>query len=105
MSTDRASAVATTGQSVGSRNERVANAAPLSFTTDGDLIANSRFGVNRWEMNPDLWQETACTTAGRNLTHAEWTEYAGDGPYRATLPAVTRSHRLTPSPAERRPSA
>jgi hypothetical protein len=59
---------------------------PASCTLDGDLIADSRFGVSGWEMDPDEWQNTACFAAGRNLTHVEWAEYLGDEPYRATCP-------------------
>ena len=60
--------------------------APPAFTADGDLVADSRFGVSRWEMDPDEWQDTACSVAGRNLTRTEWGEYLGDEPYRATCP-------------------
>lgn len=60
--------------------------APPAFTLDGDLVADSRFGVSRWEMDPDEWQKMACSAAGRDLTHVEWAEYLGDEPYRATCP-------------------
>ena len=56
------------------------------FTDDGDLLADSRSGVSAWELDPDEWQATACRTAGRNLTRAEWAEYLGDETYRATCP-------------------
>ena len=56
----------------------------MMFTPDGDLLADARFGVNRWDMDPDEWQRIACRTAGRNLTRTEWAEYLGDEPYRAT---------------------
>lgn len=56
------------------------------FTPGGDLLANGPYGVIRIELDPDVWQRTACRVAGRNLTRAEWTEYLGDQPYRATCP-------------------
>jgi hypothetical protein len=58
----------------------------MMFTPDGDLLADARIGVNRWEMDPHEWQRIACRTAGRNLTRAEWAEYLGNEPYRATCP-------------------
>jgi DNA-binding SARP family transcriptional activator/WD40 repeat protein len=58
--------------------------AVMTFTPDGDLLAGGRFGVNRWEMDPDEWQRIACHAAGRNLTRAEWSEHLGDEPYRPT---------------------
>jgi WD40 repeat protein len=60
---------------------------PVVFTGDGAMLANARFGVNRWELDPDVWAATACRVAGRNLTPAEWAEFVGDEPYRATCPA------------------
>jgi len=56
------------------------------FAPDGDLLASGPFGVIRIELDPDVWQQTACRVAGRNLTRAEWAEYLGDQPYRATCP-------------------
>jgi DNA-binding beta-propeller fold protein YncE len=69
--------------------------ASPAFTTDGDLIADSRFGVSRWEMDPDDWQDTACSVAGRNLTRVEWEEYLGDESYRATCPRWPEAPPLT----------
>ena len=58
----------------------------MTFDPDGDLIADARFGVNRWEMDPDEWQRIACLAAGRNLSRAEWADYLADEPYRVTCP-------------------
>jgi WD40 repeat protein/energy-coupling factor transporter ATP-binding protein EcfA2 len=58
----------------------------FAFTADGDLLVNGPFGVSRIELDPEVWQATACRVAGRNLTTTEWTEYFGDAPYRATCP-------------------
>jgi hypothetical protein len=58
----------------------------FAFTPDGDLLVNGPFGVSRIELDPDEWQAAACRVAGRNLTAAEWAEFFGDEPYRATCP-------------------
>ncbi|MBN2005062.1 MAG: CHAT domain-containing protein [Anaerolineae bacterium] len=39
-----------------------------------------------WDVNPASWSTRACGIANRNLTHAEWAQYLGDEPYRATCP-------------------
>ena len=67
-------------------DEHIEAHPPAVFTADGGMLANARFGMNRWELDPSRWQEAACRAAGRNLTQAEWTEYVGDEPYRATCP-------------------
>lgn len=61
------------------------NFAPW-FTPDGDLVGNSALGISERELDPDEWQSAACRLAGRNLTRAEWADYLGDEPYRATCP-------------------
>jgi hypothetical protein len=35
------------------------------------------------------WRDRACARANRNLTRAEWTNYFGDEPYRATCPELS----------------
>ena len=58
------------------------------FTPDGrHLTGNGLFnGLTRWDIDPNVWQSSACLAAGRNLTKAEWMEYLGDEPYRPTCP-------------------
>ena len=60
-----------------------------TFTSDSRYLAANGlfFGLNHWDMDPDVWQEQACTAAGRNLTAAEWNTFIGaDVPYETTCP-------------------
>ncbi|HTH07132.1 MAG TPA: PQQ-binding-like beta-propeller repeat protein, partial [Ilumatobacteraceae bacterium] len=58
--------------------------SPPSFLADGSLVAQSPWGVRRWELDVDRWQDLACFAAGRNMTMTEWREYFGEEPYQAT---------------------
>jgi WD40 repeat protein len=52
------------------------------------LVTTGPGGVLRWTLDPRTWADVACTTAGRNLTRAEWSRYLPSGAsYRATCPA------------------
>jgi hypothetical protein len=59
----------------------------------GSVHAARRPGQRAWELrlDPDRWEEQACTAAGRNLTRAEWTAHLGDEPYRRTCPQLPAS--------------
>jgi WD40 repeat protein len=61
----------------------------LAFSGDGDSIVTAVEGesdvgfpgeLQQWRVSPHEWMRLACTTAGRNLTTAEWKEYAGTKP-------------------------
>ncbi len=59
-----------------------------SANADGTQIAigASNGNASLIDVDPHRWQQTACTIAGRNLTHAEWTEYLPGRPYEQTCP-------------------
>jgi WD40 repeat protein len=67
---------------------RLTNFGALAFTADGGLMVNGPYGMSRIELDPDVWEATACRAAGRNLTEAEWSGRFGDEPYRATCPGL-----------------
>ena len=78
------------------RSSRSASPSPSATTsstrrsrrTVDTLAANGLFfGLNYWDVDPDVWQEQACLAAGRNLTVEEWRTFIGaDVPYAATCP-------------------
>lgn len=70
----------------------------IAFSPDGRLVISagcdeSQFGwkclngsAKIWLWYPDDLINLACSRLTRNLTHAEWAQYLGDEPYRATCP-------------------
>ncbi|GAA1765450.1 nSTAND1 domain-containing NTPase [Agromyces humatus] len=48
------------------------------------LVVNEKEGVAVWDLDPEHHLAAACTMAGRDLTHEEWTTYFGELPYRST---------------------
>lgn len=64
----------------------------VSFSPDGQTLisAGDDARIVSWNVNPQSWQKLACNLARRNLTLAEWQQYLGSQPYRATctFPAV-----------------
>jgi WD40 repeat protein len=42
--------------------------------------------IRLWDLRLDELMDLACSTAGRNLTAAEWQQYMGQAPYRETCP-------------------
>jgi DNA-binding SARP family transcriptional activator/WD40 repeat protein len=59
------------------------------FTPDGDrLFAVSETGrAIRWEVNPDLWLQRACTLAGGGLTPEQWERVVPEQDYRSACPS------------------
>ena len=58
----------------------------LAFDPDGRTVATgSEDGrLVLWNVDPASWRKLACRIANRNLTHAEWTQFVGQEPYRRT---------------------
>jgi WD40 repeat protein/DNA-binding SARP family transcriptional activator len=58
------------------------------FTPDGDrLFAVSDTGrAIRWEVDPELWLQRACTLAGGGLTPEQWAEVVPEQDYRHVCP-------------------
>ena len=52
------------------------------------VSAGGEGAVRTWDMRPDALLETACRTAGRNLTHDEWEQYFRGQEYRVTCPEL-----------------
>lgn len=50
------------------------------FTSDGRwlFVLRDTGEAERWEVGPDAWSRHACRVAGRDLTRAEWDEFAPD---------------------------
>ena len=54
--------------------------------TGGHVLLAGPDVMERFPLDPQSWQEMACTAAGRNLTEEEWGRYFVDEPYRDTCP-------------------
>lgn len=54
----------------------------MTFTADGtQLLVGAAGGrLTRWEMTETAWLRTACASAGRNLSSAEWRQYVSTTP-------------------------
>lgn len=54
----------------------------MAFTPNGTqlIIGASGGQLTRWNMTDTAWINTACATAGRNLTATEWTQIVGTTP-------------------------
>lgn len=50
-------------------------------TSDGRTVDDT---PKQFNVDPAQWIASACRIAGRNLSRAEWAQYLGDRPYRAT---------------------
>jgi WD40 repeat protein len=59
----------------------------LVFSPNGERLASSRQNsITLWDVSPASWRKRACVIANRNLLYAEWKQYLGNEPYRATCP-------------------
>ena len=66
-----------------------------SFDNDGILLRDVSFLA---DASRESWQARACERANRNLTRAEWKNYFGDEPYRATCPDLPLDEYTVPKP-------
>jgi WD40 repeat protein len=59
-----------------------------TFSEGSDMVAITAYDgeTYRWDTRVDQTIAYACTMAGRNLTHEEWTQAFGNRPYEKTCP-------------------
>jgi WD40 repeat protein len=53
--------------------------------TDGTVQV---WDLSWWDRPPADWAEAGCGLVNRNLTRAEWDQFAGDRPYQRTCPEL-----------------
>jgi hypothetical protein len=53
----------------------------------GDGKPSDLEGAIRWEVDPELWLQRACTLAGGGLTPDQWTELVPEQDYRPICPS------------------
>jgi WD40 repeat protein len=60
---------------------------PMAVNTTGTMFAETaELDPLLWRVDPNSWLKLACTTAGRNLTSAEWQHYLPHHAYQRTCP-------------------
>jgi WD40 repeat protein len=77
----------------------------VAFSSDGTALASASpdgtlqlWRLDWWDRLPAAWAEDGCRVVNRNLTRAEWDQFAGDQPYQRTCPAL-RSGQDAPDDA------
>lgn len=56
----------------------------MAFSPDSTHLYAASGGLSDWLVSPQLWKESACRIANRELTQAEWQQYLSFEPYRQT---------------------
>ncbi|MDZ8235643.1 MAG: AAA-like domain-containing protein [Nostoc sp. ChiQUE01a] len=64
---------------------------PLAFSTDSRWLLSGSSDARLWQISNDDLINTACRTAGRNLTLQEWQQAFDKEPYRQTCPDLPSS--------------
>jgi len=59
---------------------------PVAVNSGGTMFSETEINPLIWNVDPANWITTACTIAGRNLTHDEWRRYLPARPYQTTCP-------------------
>jgi WD40 repeat protein len=67
--------------------------ARVAFTPDGTSLATADtdgtvqvWDLNWWDRGPADWVEAGCGLVNRNLSQAEWNQFAGEREYHRTCP-------------------
>ena len=62
----------------------------VGFSPDGKTLASGSIDSNLiiWDVDIESWEKRACAIVHRNLTCAEWRQYLGNEPYRASCPEL-----------------
>ncbi len=60
----------------------------LQFSPDNQFLdsVDQESTIFSWDMDPLLWENLACTIAGRNFTQTEWNRFFPKEEYRVTCP-------------------
>jgi hypothetical protein len=59
----------------------------LLVTAGNDQMAQL-WDLTWWDRQPTDWAEDGCKVVNRNLSQAEWDQFAGDLPYQRTCPGL-----------------
>ena len=74
-------------QRLGETPPTSASSSAVAFSADGRLLASfADRAIVVWKASSAAWLAEACRIAGRKRTSAEWVQYLGEDPYRATCP-------------------
>jgi WD40 repeat protein len=67
----------------------------VAFSSDGTSLASASkdgtlqlWRLSWWDQPSTDWAEDGCRLVNRNLSQAEWDQFAGDRPYQRTCPAL-----------------
>ena len=67
----------------------------VSFASDGKLITADDETVRVWDLGFRAWVDAGCRLVNRNLSAAEWEQFAPGLPYQRTCPRPAARRRGT----------